>query len=148
MNHDTTTGPVSETESRPAGPSWRRVIGALLTTLAVVVAGLPVTLGAVLWLSVSVKSYDTSGQGGPFRSCTADSTACDGGDSVGAIISVLLIIGVFIGAGFAGQGVLRWPSNAAGRWLMAGFAVVVTVIVAVIVLLMLNPWLFYTAAQH
>ena len=80
-----------------------------------------------------IRDSDTSGQGGPFRSCGPDSTECDGGNPVGAIISALLIIGVFIGAGFAGQGVLRHRSDAVGRWLMAGYAVVFTVVAASIV---------------
>jgi len=74
---------------------------------------------------------------------TTDSTECDGGNPIGVIISVLLIIGVVIGAGFAGQGILRLPSNAAGRWLMAGFAVVITLVAVVTILLILNPWVFH-----
>jgi hypothetical protein len=133
-NHDTSTGPLDDVnDARADSPSWRRIVGALLTTVAVALAGMPVTLGAAFWFAVSLNSYDTSGQGGPFRRCGPESTECDGGNPIGLIVSALLIIGVFIGAGFAGQGVLRLRSAAAGRWLMAGWAAAFTVIAASLV---------------
>jgi hypothetical protein len=106
------------------------MVGALLTAMAVSVAAMPMMFGAAFWFMVSLSNHDTSGQGGPFRSCGPESTECDGGNPIGVIVSALIIIGVFVGAGFAGQGVLRLRSDAAGRWLMAGWAVVFTLVAA------------------
>ncbi len=62
---------------RVSDPPWRTVAGPVTTVLLTV--GAQVLL-VPLWVvaAMSLGRYDSSGQGGPFRACTADSVSCDG----------------------------------------------------------------------
>jgi hypothetical protein len=111
---------------------WRRIGGPVLT---VVLSGLalPINLLAIFWFGVSIHDYDSSGQGGPFRSCTADSTVCSGMNPVGILISVAVFVTVAVLIGFAGQAVALFRSKTAGRLGMIALGVVVTTVGAGVV---------------
>ncbi len=104
----------------------RRVLGPALTVVLTSVA-LPINLIAMFWLSMSLHDYDTSGQGGPFRSCTADSTACSGMNPVGIVLSSAVLVGVAVIIGFAGQAAASFPSKLIGRLTLTALSAVVTV---------------------
>jgi hypothetical protein len=80
----------------------------------------------MFWLSVSLHNYDTSGQGGPFRSCTADSTACSGMNPLGILLSVAVLVGITVGIGFAGQATAAFPSRLSGRITLTALSAGVT----------------------
>jgi hypothetical protein len=80
----------------------------------------PFTLGAAFVALVSLDRYDTSGQGGPFRGCSADSTMCSDPNYAAAAVCVLVIILCSIGAGFGGMGVSGAGSRPAQRPGVAG----------------------------
>lgn len=103
----------------------RRVLGPVLTVVLTCVA-LPINLVAMLWLSMSLHDYDTSGQGGPFRSCTADSTACSGMNPVGIVLSTAVLVGIAVVIGFAGQATAAFPSKLIGRITLTALSAVVT----------------------
>lgn len=110
----------------------RWVIGLALTVVLTAIA-LPISLMAMYWLSISLHDYDTSGQGGPFRSCTADSTACSGMDPVGVLLSAAVLAGVALLIGFAGQALAAFPSKVLGRSAMTAFSAIVTLAGAALV---------------
>lgn len=80
---------------RPTRSMWAVVAGTTVLNLAMLPAH------HVLWLVIlfSTGSTDSSGRGGPFHSCTADSVACDG-PIYGLIIvsSVVMLALCFVGA--------------------------------------------------
>ncbi|WP_430646728.1 hypothetical protein [Agromyces sp. GXS1127] len=94
---------------------------------------LPVSLFAMYLLSTSLHDYDTSGQGGPFRSCTADSTACSGMNLGGVVFSSAVLVAIAVVVGFAGQAAAAFPSKAAGRISLATLSAVVTITGAALV---------------
>ncbi|MFD4252992.1 MULTISPECIES: hypothetical protein [Amycolatopsis] len=79
----------------------RRLRGAA-AALAVTVLFTPVHAGALLMFVFSAGRYDSSGQGGPFRSCTADSTSCEGPNVVAMIICALVVLAGLTLAALAG----------------------------------------------
>lgn len=84
-------------------------------------------------VSVGMTSYDSSGQGGPFRSsCTADSISCSHGSPLLAALSALVIAGVFVRIAFAGQAVGKHPTRWVGRLTMGAIVVGVTVVLAIV----------------
>lgn len=103
----------------------RRVLGPVLTVVLTCVA-LPINLLAMYWLSMSLHDYDTSGQGGPFRNCTADSTACSGMNPAGILLSSAVLVGVAVVIGFAGQATAAFPSKLIGRITLIALSVAVT----------------------
>lgn len=104
----------------------RRVLGPVLTVVLTCIA-LPINLMATLWLSMSLHDYDTSGQGGPFRSCTTDSTACSGMNPIGIVLSIAVLVGITIVIGFAGQAAAAFPSKLIGRITLTTLSAIVTV---------------------
>lgn len=119
----------------PGAPrhGWTAPVLGLVTTVALTVVTLPVNLLATWMLLVSLTSYDSSGQGGPFRSCGPDSIQCDGGNPFGVIASLLVIAAMVVGTGFAGQAAGRHRSKLLGRSVMAGLSVLLTAGVAVVI---------------
>lgn len=103
----------------------RRVLGPVFTVVLTCVA-LPINLLAMYWLSMSLHDYDTSGQGGPFRSCTADSTTCSGMNPLGILLSSAVLVGIAVVTGFAGQATAAFPSKLIGRITLTAFSAVVT----------------------
>ncbi|WP_188744755.1 hypothetical protein [Agromyces bauzanensis] len=89
---------------------------------------LPINLMAMFWLSISLHDYDTSGQGGPFRSCTADSTECSGMKPVGIVLSSAVLVGIAVVIGLAGQATAAFPSKLIGRITLAALSAVVTMV--------------------
>ncbi|GHE82491.1 hypothetical protein GCM10017786_11690 [Amycolatopsis deserti] len=84
----------------------RGVVAALAVTLALS----PVHGGALLMLMFAAGRYDSSGQGGPFRSCTADSVSCEGPNVVAIIVCGLVVLGGLLLAAWAGRRAAR-PRN-------------------------------------
>lgn len=80
---------------RPARSMWVTVAVTTVINLAM----LPAHQFLGLLILFSVGNTDSSGRGGPFRSCTADSVACDG-PIYGLIIaaSLIMIALSFLGA--------------------------------------------------
>ncbi|WP_139416265.1 hypothetical protein [Agromyces laixinhei] len=104
----------------------RRVLGPVLTVVLTCVA-LPINLFAMFGLSMSLHDYDTSGQGGPFRTCTADSTECSGMNPVGIVLTSAVLVGIAVAIGFAGQAAAAFPSKLIGRITMTTLSAIVTV---------------------
>ncbi|UQS25029.1 hypothetical protein L1857_20530 [Amycolatopsis thermalba] len=94
-----------------------RGVRGVVTALAVTLALLPVHGAALLMLLFAVGRYDSSGQGGPFRSCTADSVSCAGPDVPVVIGCALAVLGGLLLAGWAGRraGRPRSHSHGGGR---------------------------------
>lgn len=115
----------------------RRILGPVLTVVLSCVA-LPISLMAMFGLSMSLNDYDTSGQGGPFRNCTADSTECSGINLAGIVLSSAVLVGIAVAAGFAGQATAAFPSKLRGRIALTALSAVVTVAGAAIVWHMLT----------
>lgn len=109
----------------------RRVLGPVLTVVLTCVA-LPINLIALFGLSMSLNDYDTSGQGGPFRSCTADSTACSGMNPAGILLSSAVLVGITVVIGLAGQATAAFPSKVIGRIMLTALSAVVTMASATI----------------
>ncbi|MFF2274107.1 hypothetical protein ACFVTX_17665 [Agromyces sp. NPDC058136] len=87
---------------------------------------LPISLMAMFGLSMSLNDYDTSGQGGPFRNCTADSTECSGVNLAGIVLSSAVLVGIAVAIGFAGQATAAFPSRLIGRIALTALSAVVT----------------------
>lgn len=119
--------PADLTEPDPRRVRTRQALGPVLTVLLTCVA-LPINLMAMFWLSTSLHDYDTSGEGGPFRSCTADSTACSGMNPLGIALSSAVLIGIAILIGLAGQAAAAYPSKLNGRVALAALSAVVTMV--------------------
>lgn len=117
--------PAMATDADTRRVQVRPVLGAVLTVVLTCVA-LPINLLAMFWLSTSLHDYDTSGQGGPFRSCTADSTACSGMNPVGIVLSSAVLVGIAVVAGFAGQAAAAFPSKLIGRISLTALSAIVT----------------------
>ena len=80
---------------RPARSMWVTVA----TTTVINLAMLPAHQFLGLLILFSTGSTDSSGRGGPFRSCTADSVACDGPVYGLIIVSSLIMLALcFVGA--------------------------------------------------
>jgi hypothetical protein len=124
--------PAVLTEADAAQVRARRVLGPVLTVVLTCVA-LPINLMAMFWLLLSLHDYDTSGQGGPFRSCTADSTACSGMNPVGILLSSAVLVGIAVVIGFAGQAAAAFPSKLTGRITLTALSAVVTMAGAALV---------------
>ncbi|WP_431923865.1 hypothetical protein [Amycolatopsis tucumanensis] len=75
--------------------------------LAVTVLLAPVHGMAVLVFLFSAERYDSSGQGGPFRSCTPDSLSCAGPNVPLMIGCVLVVAGGVLLAYWAGRRAAR-----------------------------------------
>ncbi|GAA4372126.1 hypothetical protein GCM10023152_12940 [Agromyces bauzanensis] len=119
--------PAVPTEADARRVRARRVLGPALTVVLTCVA-LPINLMAMFWLSISLHDYDTSGQGGPFRSCTADSTECSGMKPVGIVLSSAVLVGIAVVIGLAGQATAAFPSKLIGRITLAALSAVVTMV--------------------
>jgi len=119
--------PAVPTEADARRVRARRVLGPALTVVLTCVA-LPINLMAMFWLSISLHDYDTSGQGGPFRSCTADSTECSGMNPVGIVLSSAVLVGIAVVIGLAGQATAAFPSKLIGRITLAALSAVVTMV--------------------
>ncbi|WP_053207395.1 hypothetical protein [Jiangella muralis] len=108
-----------------AGATEERVDAARPARGAAVSAGVmallvPVHAFLVAVATLAAGRYDSSGQGGPFRSCTADSVACDGPHY--GMIAVAAAVLVGIAWVIAGLGVRtgRYPRRRRARaWLTA-----------------------------
>lgn len=104
----------------------RRVLGPVLTVVLTCVA-LPINLIALFGLSMSLNDYDTSGQGGPFRNCAADSAECSGMNPGGIVLFSAVLVGVAVVIGFAGQATAAFPSKQIGCIPLTALSAVVTV---------------------
>lgn len=124
-------------EADPRRVRSRRVFGPMLTVVLTCVA-LPINLMAMFGLSTSLQDYDTSGEGGPFRSCTADSTACSGMNPLGIALSSAVLVGIAIVIGVAGQAAAAFPSKLNGRITLTALSAVVTLVGAAVVWLSLT----------
>lgn len=93
---DVTPGPMPAVAAvRPARNMWVTVAATTVINLAM----LPAHQFLGLLILFSAGSTDSSGRGGPFRSCTADSVACDGPTYGLIIISSLIMLALcFVGA--------------------------------------------------
>lgn len=119
--------PADLTEPDPRRVRTRQALGPVLTVLLTCVA-LPINLMAMFWLSTSLHDYDTSGEGGPFRSCTADSTACSGMNPLGIALSSAVLVGTAVLVGVAGQAAAAYPSKLSGRIILTALSAVVTMV--------------------
>lgn len=129
--------PTDLTEPDPRRVRTRRLLGPVLTVLLTCVA-LPINLMAMFWLSTSLHDYDTSGEGGPFRSCTADSTACSGMNPLGIALSSAVLVGTAVLVGVAGQAAAAYPSKLNGRIALTALSAVVTLVGVAVVWLSLT----------
>lgn len=80
----------------------RRVRG-VAAALGVTLLLAPVHGFAALVFLFSTGRYDSSGRGGPFRNCTADSVSCTGPNVVAMIVCALVVLGGLVLAGWAGR---------------------------------------------
>jgi len=104
------------THAVPARPRWRRWAGPLatvVTTLALTLLLQPVWLLLVL----ALQTYDSSGQGGPFRSCTADSVSCAGPNVPWVIGLIAVLLAASALAALFGRALGRYPRR--GRAFLA-----------------------------
>lgn len=87
--------PPAVAAARPARSMWVTVAATTVINLAM----LPAHQFLGLLILFSAGSTDSSGRGAPFRSCTADSVACDG-PTYGLIIiaSLIMLALCFVGA--------------------------------------------------
>ena len=124
-------------------PSAHRFAWGVAATAMFTVLLTPVTLGAALFAVLVGGRSDTSGQGGPFRNCTADSTMCSDPNVLAVALCVLVILLCCIAAGFMGMGVSGAGAQPAQRptadarrthpmaragWILSTLSVVFTVI--------------------
>ena len=87
-----------------SAPNHRFAWGVAATAMFTVLLT-PVTFGAAFFALLVGGRSDTSGRGGPFRSCTADSTMCSDPNVLAVALCVLVILLCCIAAGFMGMGV-------------------------------------------
>ena len=111
----------------PAGPKtspvwlWRRLLG-LVVTLAVTLALTPLFMTVAFMFEVGLGDYDTSGEGGPLRSC-ADRTAISCSQPVWiAVVCIVAFVAFCVLAALAGV--------AAGAWGHKGQAAAVLFLVS------------------
>ncbi|UOE43871.1 hypothetical protein [Agromyces larvae] len=114
------------------GVRARHVLGPVLTVMLTCIA-LPLNLAAMYWLSISLHDYDSSGAGGPFRSCTGASTECTGMNPVGIVLASAVLIGVAVAIGLAGQAIAAYPAKRLGRIILAAVSATVTLAGAALV---------------
>lgn len=91
----------AEVKPTPTRPRRRPLLGVAVALLTTVVYA-PVHLFAFLLFMFSAERYDSSGSGGPFRSCTDTSLTCSGPDYAFMILCALVIAGGLLLAGFLG----------------------------------------------
>jgi hypothetical protein len=118
--------------------AWGVVATAVFTVLLT-----PVTFGAAFFALLVGGRSDTRGRGGPFRSCTADSTMCSDPNVLAVSVCALVILVCCIASGFMGMGVsgagakpAHRPTENARRthpmaragWMLSGLSVVFTTI--------------------
>ena len=96
--------PDSSPDLALTSPNHRFAWGVAATAMFTVLLT-PVTFGAAFFALLVGGRSDTSGQGGPFRSCTADSTMCSDPNVLAVALCVLVILLCCIAAGFMGMGV-------------------------------------------
>jgi len=126
-------------------PSSHRFAWGVAATAMFTVLLTPVTFGAAFFALLVGGRSDTSGRGGPFRSCTADSTMCSDPNALAVALCVLVILVCCIAAGFMGMGVSGAGAKSAQRltansrrihpmvragWILSALSVVFTVIAA------------------
>ncbi|SEF18434.1 hypothetical protein [Jiangella alba] len=116
---------VTEERAQAARPGRGAAVSAGVMALLVPVHGFLVA--AVV---LAAGRYDSSGQGGPFRSCTADSVSCDGPNH--AMIAVAAAVLAGIAWAVAGLGVRagRYPRRRRARAWLTALNVVVAVVAA------------------
>lgn len=97
----------------PAGPKtslvwlWQRLLG-LVITLAVTLVLAPLFMTAGFALEVGLGDYDTSGQGGPLRSC-GDRTAISCSQPVWiAVVCIVAFVAFCVLAALAGVAAGGW----------------------------------------
>lgn len=109
------------------------MLGPLLTIVLSCLA-LPITFMTMFLLTTSLYDYDSTGQGGPFRSCTPDSAECTGVNPLGVLLYSAVLVGVTLGIGLAGQAAAAFPSRVIGRICMTALSAAVTVTGAAILI--------------
>jgi hypothetical protein len=100
--------------------------------LGVTVLLTPVHTAVAYGFVFAMGSYDNSGSGGPFRSCTADSVSCGGPHYGLMIFCALVFLGCLAVAGLLGQAVGRFGTANRAR---AGLAALSALLVVVLVIL-------------
>lgn len=118
---------------RPPARRWRHPVRGTLTTLVLSFLAFWLNALAVMTFSISTTSYDSSGHGGPFRSCTPESVECSHGNPLLAVLAVLVIAATFFGIAFAGQAAGRHQSPWFGRLIMGVLALGSTGLMAVVI---------------
>lgn len=89
----------------------RKLLGVLSAVAVVVALAWPVFWGS-LFFHIALTPYDNAGSGGPFASCTVDSTSCsDPNVLLAVLLGVLLLAAVFLPA-VIGQVVGRFQHRA------------------------------------
>lgn len=82
--------------TRKEGSPRRKVVGVLCTAIVVVLLSRFVMLGGLLFYT-ALTSYDSSGSGGPFSSCTSTSASCsDPNILFAALVGILLVAAVLL----------------------------------------------------
>lgn len=97
--------------TRNEGSPRRKVVGVLCAAVIVVLLSRFVMLGGLLFYT-ALTSYDSSGSGGPFRSCTSTSESCsDPNILFAASVGILLLAAVLLPS-LVGQRVGRFRHGA------------------------------------
>lgn len=135
-----TMGPTSaattepdRSERRLAG--WARPVRGLLTTVVASVTLLPLSLIQLLVVPLSLERNDSSGVGGPFRTCDSESVSCSGPHYGFAALGVLAVVGCVLVPALLGQQAGQHRSKAVGRGILAGVSAAILVAAAAAVLL-------------
>ncbi|WP_346052490.1 MULTISPECIES: hypothetical protein [Amycolatopsis] len=84
-----------------------KILRAVAVAVGVTLVLAPVHVTAVLGFLFASERYDSSGQGGPFRSCTADSVSCAGPHVPVMAGCVLVVLGGLLLAAWAGRRAAR-----------------------------------------
>jgi hypothetical protein len=120
-------------ERRLAG--WARPVRGLLTTVVASVVLLPLSLIQLLMVPLSLARDDSSGVGGPFRTCAPDSVSCSGPHYGFAALGVLAVVACVVVPALLGQQAGQHRSKAVGRGILAGVSVGILVTATATVLL-------------
>jgi hypothetical protein len=113
----------------------------VVTTIALSLLALPLAGLAIMFFAMGLANHDTSGQGGPFRSCSASSTQCDGGNPLFVIGAALVLAG--------STAVIAWIGHRVGgfRRLRIGWSAMAAIVIVVISAAMVIIWSVVTAPR-
>ena len=119
-------------ERRLAG--WAHPVRGLLTTMVLSVMLLPLSLIQLLVVPLWLTRNDSSGVGGPFRTCGPESVSCSGPHYGWAALGVLAVVGCVLVPALLGQQAGEHNSKMVGRGILAGVSAAILVTGAATVL--------------